>query len=281
MNKGAPHRRIILSPTEAYALKLGAPKPGAGCGTIILRTFFLLLLLLFAAFAVLYFAFQEKLDELRARWKREDTHAVVLAETALPPPSVPLDGAPIWETETAAPTHTNSPTGPTPKPEKSAPAPESAASEAPTSFKAVVPGGPARSSTTSIQPSPPAKSTWNQEKFEAGRTSFNEAVRLYKQFQDDKTRQDLLKNIEDKAFNAAKIFESLRSDETLPKDIPLEKYITTAYRLISDTRRQQLGSAASSATPSTSRHNPESFTPGAKGRVVGPQRRPPLQAPAP
>lgn len=85
----------------------------------------------------------------------------------------------------------------------------------------------------------------NPDYLEAART-FNRAVAKYREFLADKAgKQALLKEIEDDAFAAAKKFESLKGQA--PSGIPLQDHITQCYKLISDCRRQQLGSPAPQA----------------------------------
>jgi hypothetical protein len=103
------------------------------------------------------------------------------------------------------------------------------------------PAPPASSGDISSQPK-----VWkNPDYLEAART-FNRAVAKYKEFLADKAgKQALLKEIEDDAFSAAKKFESLKG--YAPAGIPLQDHITQCYKLISDCRRQQLGSPAPQA----------------------------------
>lgn len=94
---------------------------------------------------------------------------------------------------------------------------------------------------------------WKNPDYLEGARAFNRAVAKYKEFLADKAgKQALLKEIEDDAFSAAKKFESLKGQA--PAGIPLQDHITQCYKLISDCRRQQLGSPAPQAT--TSRAHP-------------------------
>lgn len=103
------------------------------------------------------------------------------------------------------------------------------------------PAPTAQSGDISAQPK-----VWkNPDYLEAART-FNRAVAKYKEFLADKAgKQALLKEIEDDAFSAAKKFESLKG--YAPSGIPIQDHITQCYKLISDCRRQQLGSPAPQA----------------------------------
>ncbi len=121
---------------------------------------------------------------------------------------------------------------------------------------------------------PPLKpgEAWQDPDYLEGAKLFNQALQQYKQFLDDKSQVDLLKSIEETAFQAAKKFEAIQS--VAPTNVPVGDHISKCYRLISDCRRQNLefGSA------------PENDSPGSRGKVVGPNRRPALpayQPPAP
>lgn len=113
------------------------------------------------------------------------------------------------------------------------------------------------------QPLQPGQ-TWRHPEFLAGAKLFNEALEQYKLFQSDKTRMDLLTQIEESCFAAANTFEALRPEA--PEGVPLNNYITQCYRLISDCRRQNLEAAAQSTQ-----------TPFQRG-TAGPSRRPALPA---
>lgn len=96
---------------------------------------------------------------------------------------------------------------------------------------------------------------WKNPDYLEGARAYNRAVAKYKEFFSDKAnKQALLKEIEDEAFAAAKKFESLK--DSAPAGIPLQDHITQCYKLISDCRRQQLGSPAQQSTGPASRAHP-------------------------
>ena len=97
--------------------------------------------------------------------------------------------------------------------------------------------------------------TWKNPDYLEGARAYNRAVAKYKEFLSDKAnKQALLKEIEDEAYAAAKKFESLKG--SAPAGIPLQDHITQCYKLISDCRRQQLGSPSQQPAGSTSRAHP-------------------------
>lgn len=97
--------------------------------------------------------------------------------------------------------------------------------------------------------------TWKNPDYLEGARAYNRAVAKYKDFLSDKAnKQSLLKEIEDGAYAAAKKFESLKG--SAPAGIPLQDHITQCYKLISDCRRQQLGSPAPAPAGSSSRAHP-------------------------
>lgn len=97
--------------------------------------------------------------------------------------------------------------------------------------------------------------TWKNPDYLEGARAYNRAVAKYKEFLAGKAdKQSLLKEIEDDAYAAAKKFESLKG--SAPAGIPLEDHITQCYKLISDCRRQQLGSPAPQVPGSSSRAHP-------------------------
>lgn len=97
--------------------------------------------------------------------------------------------------------------------------------------------------------------TWKNPDYLEGARAYNRAVAKYKEFLAGKAdKQSLLKEIEDDAYAAAKKFESLKG--SAPAGIPLEDHITQCYKLISDCRRQQLGSPAQQVPGSSSRAHP-------------------------
>ena len=117
-------------------------------------------------------------------------------------------------------------------------------------------------------PPPKPGEAWQDPDYLEGARLFNQALEQYKRFLADKSRLELLKPIEETAFQAAKKFESLQG--LVPANVPLGDNISQCYRLISDCRRQHLeaGSGDAGADDDT----------GARGKVVGPNRRPALPA---
>ena len=123
-------------------------------------------------------------------------------------------------------------------------------------------------------PPPKPGEAWQDPDYLEGARLFNRALEQYKLFLADKSRLELLKPIEETAFQAAKKFESLQG--LAPANVPLGDNISQCYRLISDCRRQHLEAGSGDA-------GTEDET-GARGKVVGPNRRPALpayQPPAP
>ena len=123
-------------------------------------------------------------------------------------------------------------------------------------------------------PPPKAGEAWQDPDYLEGARLFNQALEQYQRFLADKSRLELLKPIEDTAFQAAKKFESLQG--LAPTNVPLADNISQCYRLISDCRRQHLESGTAGDAADAE--------PGARGKVVGPNRRPALpayQPPAP
>ncbi len=97
--------------------------------------------------------------------------------------------------------------------------------------------------------------TWKNPDYLEGARAYNRAVAKYKEFLAGKAnKQSLLKEIEDDAYAAAKKFESLKG--SAPAGIPLEDHITQCYKLISDCRRQQLGTPARQVPGPSSRAHP-------------------------
>ena len=105
---------------------------------------------------------------------------------------------------------------------------------------------------------------WQHPDYLEGARLFNQALAQYKLFLANKSRTELLKPIEEDAFQAAKKFESLKGQA--PDDVPLADHITQCYKLISDCRRQHLEGA-----------NAEPDTPFDRS-TTGPSRRPALPA---
>jgi hypothetical protein len=131
---------------------------------------------------------------------------------------------------------------------------------------------PARPRPTA--PPPKAGEAWQDPDYLEGARLFNQALAQYQQFLADKSRLALLAAIEETAFQAVKKFEALQG--LAPTNVPLGDNISQCYRLISDCRRQNL--EAGGAGPGGTDHDG-----GARGKVVGPNRRPALPAyqPAP
>lgn len=105
---------------------------------------------------------------------------------------------------------------------------------------------------------------WQHPEYLQGAKLFNRALEQYQAFLADKTRTDLLAEIEEDAFQAAKRFESLKGQA--PEGVPLNDHITQCYKLVSDCRRQHLEGA-----------NAEPASPFDRG-TTGPRRRPALPA---
>ena len=105
---------------------------------------------------------------------------------------------------------------------------------------------------------------WKHPDYLEGARLFNQALAQYKLFLANKARTELLKPIEEDAFQAAKKFESLKGQA--PDDVPLADHITQCYKLISDCRRQHLEGA-----------NAEPESPFDRS-TAGPSRRPALPA---
>ena len=114
-------------------------------------------------------------------------------------------------------------------------------------------------------PPPKPGETWQDPDFLEGAKLFNQALEQYKLFLADKSHVELLKPIEDTAFQAAKKFEAIQN--SAPSTVPIGDHVSKCYRLIADCRRQNLESA-----------NPESADSAPHGKVVGPSRRPALPA---
>ena len=117
-------------------------------------------------------------------------------------------------------------------------------------------------------PAPKPGEAWQDPDYLEGGRLFNQALQQYKLFLADKTRLEQLKSIEETAFRAAKKFEALQG--LAPTNVPLGDNISQCYRLISDCRRQHLESGAGGGG--------DADDGGARGKVVGPNRRPALPA---
>ena len=124
------------------------------------------------------------------------------------------------------------------------------------------PEAPAAEAAPAAAPRP--GQPWQHPDYLRGAKLFNQALEQYQIFLADKTRTERLKPIEDAAFQAAKIFESLKGQA--PEGVPLNDHITQCYKLVSDCRRQHLEEA-----------NAEPAAPFARG-TAGPSRRPALPA---
>ena len=117
-------------------------------------------------------------------------------------------------------------------------------------------------------PAPKPGESWQEPDYLEGARLFNQALEQYQVFLADKSRRDLLNGIEETAFRAAKKFEALQG--LAPTNVPLGNHVSQCYRLISDCRRQQLESGSGSGGADDDL--------GARGKVVGPNRRPALPA---
>lgn len=125
---------------------------------------------------------------------------------------------------------------------------------------AAAPKPPPRPAT----PPPRAGETWQDPDFVEGARLFNQALAQYKLFLANKSRTELLKPIEEDAFQAAKKFEAIRA--AAPTNVPVGDHISQCYKLIADCRRQNLEGAS-----------PDAAKPNDHG-TVGPSRRPALPA---
>ena len=105
---------------------------------------------------------------------------------------------------------------------------------------------------------------WQHPDYLQGARLFNQALEQYKLFLANKSRTELLKPIEEDAFQAAKKFEALKGQA--PEDVPLADHITQCYKLISDCRRQHLEGASAEPDRPFDRS------------TTGPGRRPALPA---
>ena len=94
------------------------------------------------------------------------------------------------------------------------------------------------SSSESDVPPPRPGEPWQHPDYLQGARLFNQALEQYKIFLADKSRTDLLKAIEDDAFQAAKKFEALKGQA--PESVPIGDHVAQCYKLISDCRRQHL-----------------------------------------
>lgn len=135
------------------------------------------------------------------------------------------------------------------------------AASAPAPAAAVAPPPPPRPTA----PPPKPGEAWQDPDYLQGAKLFNQALDQYKLFQADKSHAELLKPIEDVAFQAAKKFEALQG--LAPASVPLDDHISKCYRLIADCRRQNLEAGAA-----------ESGDESHPGKIVGPNRRPVLPA---
>ena len=125
---------------------------------------------------------------------------------------------------------------------------------------AATPGTPSRR----VAPPPRPGEAWQEPDYLQGAQLFNSALEQYKVFLADKSRTDLLKPIEEAAFQAAKKFEALKG--LAPTNVPVGNHISQCYKLISDCRRQTL-----------ELEPPDVDAPNNRS-TVGPSHRPPLPA---
>ena len=139
--------------------------------------------------------------------------------------------------------------------------PASSLASAPAAPSAAAATPPRRPAT----PPPKPGEAWQDPDYLEGAKLFNQALEQYQLFLADKSHAELLKPIEDTAFQAAKKFEAIQ--ESAPTNVPIGDHVAKCYRLIADCRRQNLESATPESGDSTSR-----------GKVVGPSRRPALPA---
>lgn len=130
---------------------------------------------------------------------------------------------------------------------------------------AIPPAASAKMASARLAAPPPRPGeAWQEPDYLQGAQLFNSALEQYKVFLADKSRTDLLKPIEESAFQAAKKFEALKG--IAPTNVPVGEHISQCYKLISDCRRQTLEVDASDAR-----------APNSRG-TVGPSHRPALPA---
>lgn len=233
-------RKIRLTRAEAHALRLAAPrKRGIAFGTVALLLAVALgaVLWYFRDFWIPYWIPEKELSSPAAATVPIETPSAVSASVEAPKPvASPVPTATVPETpESLGP----SPAGETaPAGETSAPVP-----------------------TRLVAPPPPEPGgAWQEPDYLEGAKLFNQALAQYQLFLADKTRTELLKPIEEAAFQAAKKFEALKGQA--PAGVPLNENIAQCYKLISDCRRQNLERAGSGTESGR--------------RTVGPHRRPAL-----
>jgi hypothetical protein len=80
--------------------------------------------------------------------------------------------------------------------------------------------------------------SWNDPEFKQGAAHFNRAVRAYRSYTEGRKDVALLDEVESNARAAIARFEACRA--RAPADVPIEHYIRSAYRLISDSRQNRL-----------------------------------------
>lgn len=87
------------------------------------------------------------------------------------------------------------------------------------------------------EPSTPSAG-WRDETFVRGARAFNQAIKLYMNYQ--KTRQDptVLKRVESLAREAANAFEACR--DRAPDEVGIDAHIRTTYQLLADVRQSTL-----------------------------------------
>ena len=80
--------------------------------------------------------------------------------------------------------------------------------------------------------------TWENEDFREGARAFNEAYKIYMEFQKTRENRDELPHVESLAREAIKKFESVV--ELAPPDVDVKAYIQQCYHLVSDVRHSTL-----------------------------------------
>lgn len=242
-------KKIRLSRAEAHALGLAAPrKKGLAFGSVAL--------LLAAALGLVLWHFR---DFWLPDWLPQEIPA--------PSASVSNEEAPraAESPEVSRPSPANAP-APVPIGDSTAPSQTPLAEirrQAPAGDAAAVDDGAVLASERQVAPPPGPGKTWPKPGYLEGAQLFNQALEQYRLFLADKTRTELLKPIEEAAFQAAKKFEALKGQA--PEGVALNENITQCYKLISDCRRQNLEGAGTASAG------------GNSGRgTVGPHRRPPL-----
>lgn len=119
------------------------------------------------------------------------------------------------------------------------------------------------------------KITWSNADFQRGARAYNEAIRLFNQYQATRSDRTLLARIEALALEAARAFETCRPEA--PAELDMEGYIHTAYQLIATVRHSTLMDDAEPTSAPT--QNSEKPLP-APNSSLAPAAAPPRAEPA-